>query len=32
VELVSGVPDEGFELIERDNEVYAWDEPGGLNF
>jgi hypothetical protein len=27
VELVSGVPDADFELLDRDNDVYAWDEP-----
>jgi hypothetical protein len=27
VELVSGVEDQGYELLERDDEVYVWDEP-----
>jgi hypothetical protein len=34
IELVTGVPDAGFELLDRDNTVYEWDEPpsGGEDF
>ena len=30
VDLANAVADEDFELLDRDNEVYAWDEPGAL--
>lgn len=31
VDLAQAVADEDFELLDRDNEVYAWDEPAGAD-
>jgi hypothetical protein len=31
VELVRGVPDSGFELLARDNDIFVWDEPDDNN-